>query len=107
MTNFLKTYYSLCTPAKVYFLISLTSVLALVAQNISSPMKYRVGKYSVNLPHNNVIFFVFKFLYIVLWTFILNELCSRGWKDLSWFLVLFPILLMFVLIGLLILANMK
>jgi hypothetical protein len=107
MNNFIKLYYSLCTPAKVYFLISVVSVLALIVQNIATPMKYKVGSYSVNLPHNNLVFFVFKFLYIIVWTFILNELCSHGWKDLSWFLVLFPLLLMFVIIALLILANMK
>ena len=107
MNKLLKKYYSLCTPAKVYLLISLTSVLALIVQNAAMPMKYTVGKKTVDLPHTNLVFFVFKFLYIALWTFILNELCGHGWKDLSWFLVIAPILLMFVLIGLLLLANKK
>ena len=102
----MKSYYSLCTPAKVYLLLSMVSILALVAQNVSSPNKYKVGNYTVKLPHSNLIFFIFKLLYIGVWTFILNELCTHGWKDISWFLVLFPFILMFVLIGLLLLANM-
>ena len=106
MNKLLKLYNSLCTPAKVYMLLSLTSVLALIYQNAASPRKYKVGRYSVDLPHTNIGFFFFKFLYIAVWTFILNELCSYGWKDVSWFLVLFPFILMFVLIGILILANM-
>ena len=107
MNKTMKLYYSLCTPAKLYLLLSLTSVLALVFQNASHPNKYTVGRYTVNLPHTNMIFFIFKFLYIGVWTFILNELCSHGWKGVSWFLVLFPFVLMFVLIALLLLANMK
>lgn len=107
MTKIMKLYYSLCTPAKVYLLLSITSVLALVFQNAGNTNKYTVGSYTVNLSHTNLIFFVFKFLYIGLWTFILNQLCTHGWKGISWLLVLFPFVLMFVLIGLLILANMK
>jgi len=106
MANILETYYSLCTPAKVYVLLSTMGVLALLYQNFASPMRYKVGTYSVKLPHNNMIFFIFKILYIVIWTFILNELCRSGWGSISWFLVLLPIILMFVIIGLLLLANM-
>ena len=103
--SLLKTYYRLCTPAKVYLLISLVSFIAMFYQNILTGNRYNIGSYSVMLNHNSGLLFVVKFIYILLWTFILNELCRNGWKSVSWFLVLLPILMMFILISVLILAN--
>jgi hypothetical protein len=44
--------------------------------------------------------FAGKAFYVVLWTFILNLICSYGYRNISWFLVLFPFILFFILIGL-------
>lgn len=101
----LKNFRSYCTPVRVYLLISLFSILGLLSQNISESHKYHVGKYSCNLEHNNLIFFVFKVVYIVIWTFILQELCKSGYKNISWFFVLFPFISFFVIIGLFLLFN--
>ena len=101
-----KMYNSLCTPAQLYLVLSSHSILALLIQNVSEPRKYKVGTYSVNLKHNNVLFFVFKIMYVLVWTFLLNQLCRHGYGNVSWFLVLLPFILMFVLIALLILANL-
>ena len=81
-------------------------VIALLVQNYAEPQKYRVGRYSVNLQHNNLLFFAFKIMYVLVWTFLLNKLCMHGYGNISWFLVLLPFILMFVLIALLILTNM-
>lgn len=105
LNSIIKKYYKLCPPAKVYLLISLVSFTAMLYQNILESNRYVVGHYSVELKHNNNILFLIKFIYILLWTFILNELCRNGWKSVSWFLVILPILMMFVFISLLILAN--
>jgi hypothetical protein len=48
--------------------------------------------------------FVFKALYILFWTFILNSLCKAGYKEVSWFLVILPLLLLFVILGLIIIT---
>jgi hypothetical protein len=101
----LKNFRSYCTPAQIYMLISFFSVLALLGQNISSPNKYKVGMYSCNLQHNNIVFFIFKIIYIIVWTYILQELCKNGYKSISWLLVLFPFILFFVIIGLFLLFN--
>jgi hypothetical protein len=62
----------LCSPAKLYFgLVVLSSLFALMNR---MPI---LGIF-VNL--------VMAFI----WTFILNYLCSKGFKIVSWFLVLFP-----------------
>ena len=101
----LKKFRTYCTPAQVYLILSLFSVLALLLDNISTPNKYKVGMYSCDLQHNNLIFFIFKVLYIVIWTYILQELCKNGYKNFSWLLVLFPFLLFFVIIGLFLIFN--
>ena len=101
-----KMYNKLCSPAQLYFVLSSLSILALLIQNFSEPRKYKVGRYSVNLKHNNLLFFVFKIMYMLVWTFLLNQLCKYGYGSISWFLVLLPFILMFVLIGVLILANL-
>tara|TARA_B100001094_G_C18042341_1_gene725615 strand:+ start:325 stop:657 length:333 start_codon:yes stop_codon:yes gene_type:complete len=105
LKSILRTYYGLCQPAKVYLLISLASFLAMLYQNILVQKVYNVGNYSVELSHSNYLLFIIKGIYILLWTFILNTLCKNGWKSISWFLVILPILLMFILISVLILAN--
>jgi hypothetical protein len=38
-------------------------------------------------------------LYIIFWTWILNLICKSGASVVSWVLVLFPIILMFLIIG--------
>jgi hypothetical protein len=35
---------------------------------------------------------VLKFLFIMLWTYLLNFLCSKGYSVVSWVLVLLPII---------------
>jgi hypothetical protein len=102
----LDKYYSLCTPAQVYFLLSTVSFLAILYQNVAVGKKYVMGKYSVNLKHNNIFVFIVKAIYILVWTFILNELCRNGWSGVSWFLVFLPIELMFILLAVILMANM-
>ena len=41
----------------------------------------------------------------IFWTFVLNAICKAGYKNLSWFLVLFPFLLLFIALGLLLLTG--
>ena len=60
--------------------------------------------YSCNIS-NILIVFVFKILYLLIWTIILNSLCIAGYKKLSWFLVLIPFILFFIGIGLLMIFN--
>ena len=102
----MKTFNSLCTPAQVYLLIAVVTILALLVQNINKPNHYTVGMYSVKLSHHNMLFFIFKILYVVVWTWLLNKLCTSGYRSISWFLVLLPYIFLFIIIALLLLANM-
>ena len=99
-------YNILCKPAQIYVLISLFSVLAILMQNVSDTHKYCIGSYSCNLTFSNLLIFAGKLAYIAIWTTILNSLCKTGHKNLSWFFVLVPILLLFLLIGLFMVSMM-
>ena len=68
-------------------------------QNFGNTNKYCLGEYECYVP-NTFIIFVFQALYILFWTFILNSLCKAGYKEVSWILVLLPIILLFVILGL-------
>ena len=62
----------LCTPAKIYFGISVLSCIFMLFNRVS-------------------ILAVFtKLIFAFLWAFILGWLCSKGFKSVSWFLVLLP-----------------
>ena len=54
--------------------------------------KLCVGAYKCDVSHV-IYFFITKVLYIAFWTWLLNFLCKKGLKSLSWFLVLIPFLL--------------
>lgn len=95
----LKTLQKLCTPAHVYFLISLVSLLIMAFQNLGNVNKYCVGNYECTVTSTLGVFAV-KMLYVVFWTWVLNTLCRAGYTRLSWFIFLFPFISMFVLIAL-------
>ena len=89
---------NLCKPAFVYFIISIISFLAMVVQNSGNSNTYCVGPYECYVSNTSSIFLV-KFLYILFFTWLLDVFCKSGYSSLSWFLVLFPFIMMFVLIA--------
>lgn len=70
----------ICTPAQLYFILGLIGILASLQM-----------KFNLNLTVLNV-------LTLLLWTFLLNMFCNWGWSSLSWFLILFPYVLLLLLI---------
>ena len=96
----LKMINNLCRPAYLYLLISMFILTFLFIQNLGNTNMYCVGSYQCQVP-NTLTIFIGKALYIIFWTWILNSICSFGFPEISWLLVLFPIILFFVLIGLL------
>ena len=96
-----KDFKNLCTPAFFYLAVSVGIFIIIALQNLGNTTKYCVGDYECALP-NTFMMFIFKAIYILFWTFILNSLCKAGYKEVSWFLVLFPLVLLFVILGLVI-----
>jgi hypothetical protein len=73
--NPLASYKTYCTPAKIYLTIA---VIVSAIQLFTVP-----------------IFMVFvNFLFAIIWTYILGWLCKKGFSSVSWFLVLFPYVVM-------------
>jgi len=66
----------LCTPAKMYFAFSVLSCIIMLFNRIS------------------VLAVFSKLVFAFLWTFILGWICSKGYKTISWILVLLPFIMM-------------
>jgi hypothetical protein len=91
---------NLCPPALLYLVISLSAILVMAMQNFSDDKVYCLGYYSCNVSSAYIIFLL-KIIYVIFWTWILNLICREGYPIISWFLVLLPLLLFFILIGVL------
>ena len=102
MARFPRTLKELCTPAALYFIISMFGLVILVFQNLGNKDSYNMGNFSCRVP-NTLLVFIIKFIYIVFWTYVLNLICKDGHVGISWLLVLLPWILLFVIMGLLML----
>ena len=91
---------SFCTPARLYIYIHCFVTLLLLLQNIGSCGVYRAG--SMECAATSIIaIFIGQGLYIAFWGIVLQGLCKAGYESLSWFIFLFPLVMFFVLMGLL------
>lgn len=100
MAKFPSTLKELCTPAALYFVISMIGLVIVLFQNLGNNNSYNVGNFSCRVP-NTFLVFVIKFIYIIFWTYVLNLICKDGHVGISWLLVLLPFILLFVMMGLL------
>ena len=94
---------SLCTPSYLYFVISMIFIVLMMIQNMFGK-GYTVGMYTCSI-ENRFHIFLGKIVYVFFWTWVLNKICTLGYKNISWFLLLFPYVWMFILIGLLMVSN--
>ena len=102
--KYFKDFKKLCTPASVYLFINVIIFISIAIQNFGNTTQYCVGQYKCHVP-NTFSMFLFKALYMLFWTFILNAICKAGYKEVSWFMVLLPIILLFIIIGIVILNS--
>lgn len=109
-------YQDLCTPAKVYITLAVVYMIgAYFSMNeFSNFMQVNQSKlhpylnslnFSVSKSTNSVT--LANILFTLLWTWGLNRLCSAGHTRVSWFLVLFPYLLLFIAVAVSIWALLK
>ena len=104
MADFPTNIKELCTPAYIYFVISIIALALILLQNLGNQQSYDVGSFSCRVPSTALVFII-KLIYILFWTWILNLICKDGHTTVSWLLVLLPFILLFVMIGL-IMMNM-
>jgi hypothetical protein len=90
---------NLCPPALFYLVISLAALVIMAFMNYGNERVYCIGYYSCDVSSVYLIF-ILKLIYIIFWTWVLNLICDAGASVISWLLVLLPIILFFVLIGL-------
>jgi hypothetical protein len=90
----------LCSPAAIYFVISIIALIMVLFQNMGNQNSYTMGSFSCRVPSTMLVFIV-KLIYILFWTWILNLICKDGHTTVSWLLVLLPFILLFVMMGLL------
>ena len=103
--KFGKMYDDLCKPAQFYLVISGISLILILLQNIGSRDSFTLGTYSV--PHSSpMMLLVFNAIYIVIWTWMLDKIFTINPK-ISWIIVLFPIILLFIGFALMILTGNK
>ena len=102
MAEFPKSIKELCTPAMLYFVISILALFVVLMQNLGNTNSYHVGSFSCRVPNTAVVFIV-KLIYVLFWTYVLNLICKDGHTSLSWLLVLLPWILLFVMMGILML----
>jgi uncharacterized membrane protein len=71
---------AICAPAMVYLILSIIGLLTAATIQFS------------------VMSILLKVIFIALWTFLLNYLCSTGYTVVSWILVVLPLIFMIALI---------
>ena len=89
----------LCTPAFVYFVLSMIGIIFSIIQNFGNKNTYKMGMFVARVP-STILVFAVKIVYILFWTWILNLICKDGHTGIAWFLVLIPFILLFVIMGL-------
>jgi hypothetical protein len=94
----------LCTPAKFYFILATISYILMLGQNINSNGRFYLGSYSC--PHNTSMILFLNAIYILLWTWILNLICTVN-KNISWIIVLFPFILLFIGLGIVLINGIQ
>ena len=91
---------NLCTPSTIYFVISLLGLILLGVSNLGNEDRLCVGGYNCNVQSNTVLF-VLNAVYILFWTFILDLMCKNGYSSLSWFILLLPFIIYFIILAML------
>jgi len=96
--------FTLCPPAMLYLVVSSLILITFIFQNVGNTHVYCLGDYECDV-NNNVFVLIIQFLYIILFTVVLNMICSYVTPIFSWFLVLIIFLIFFISISSLFLIS--
>jgi len=87
--NLAKNIKGLCTPSFVYFIMSILLILVTI---FSSSRSKQFKKFNSLF----IMMIIVKLIYVLFWTWILNLICKSGHPNISWLLVLFPFIFIFL-----------
>jgi len=88
----------LCNPAALYLFLSIIAIFIMAIQNLGNQTVYCLGSYNCNVS-STIMIFVIKIMYVLFWTWVLNIMCRSGFTPISWLLVLFPFITLFIAIA--------
>jgi len=71
---------SMCAPAMLYLILSIIALISMAIQ--------KFGALSL----------LFKVIFVIIWTWFLNFLCKKGYKTISWILVILPFIIFILMI---------
>tara|TARA_B110000967_G_scaffold170746_2_gene180903 strand:+ start:404 stop:754 length:351 start_codon:yes stop_codon:yes gene_type:complete len=87
----------LCTPARIYFVLSMLSLVSLIFNNTFYGKEHKLCLGNYECPMENVmVVYIVKMGYVLFWSYLLNLLCKYGYKTISWLIVLMPVIGFFV-----------
>jgi hypothetical protein len=86
---------NMCTPASIYFIISIIGIMLIGINNLDNSDKLSIGTHDWYVGNNSIVF-ILNAGYILFWTFILDLMCKSGYSSLSWFVLLLPFIIMFI-----------
>ena len=86
---------NMCTPATIYFVISLIGLILVGVNNLDNSDRVCIGDYNCYVGNNTTIFII-NAIYILFWTFVLDLMCKAGYSSLSWFILLLPFIILFI-----------
>ena len=72
---------NICTPAVVYLIISMITIMIAIYNNA------------------RVFSILIKWIFVLLWTWVLNYICKTGYPIVSWVLVLLPYILALLMVS--------
>jgi len=79
---------AICVPAMLYLILAILALITMAVKNCGA------------------LCLLFKVLFIAIWTWFLNFLCTKGYTIISWILVILPFV-MFILMILLVLEVIR
>ena len=103
--NLPKQLKNLCTPAHLYLVISVVGLIVSMIQNSGNTSTYCLGPASCGVPDVKMVF-LGQAVYIALWTYVLQQICKSGYKNVSWFIVLIPFILMGIMMGMMMVKGL-
>jgi hypothetical protein len=105
MMDVSKAYSSLCNPAKFYFIISMVSFVIILLQNMGNRSGFTLGALSTSSASPALVL-TMHVIFVLIWTWMLNMLCRINPK-ISWVIVLFPFVLMFIAYAMMLFSGGK
>jgi len=88
--NIIEKINNLCGPANFYFHFALVSIIFSILYQLFNKNEFK--------DYNSMIlYYLIRIMFLLLFTFLLNWLCSIGLINLSWFLLYYPAIIFIIL----------